>query len=141
MSCDSPFRRRVRRLQSAALDPPRARLRAASLLVGAVLMLGACARPADQIGPANNSQAFPEAGIGCDALSHRKARLAEQLLFASIEQNQVAREDRERLFGLVPSMFGTLFRGDVSKRVAALKADINDVDSRLIAFGCAAPRG
>ncbi len=65
--------------------------------------------------------------------------MAEQLIFASIEQNEVAREDRERLFGIAPSMFGTLSRGDVSPRVAELKSHTQEIESAHITFGCVAP--
>lgn len=111
------------------------RAAAIATALGCGLGVSACAVTADQIAPAGSDAPF-EVVPTCDALMRRRAQLAERLIFASIEQNQVAREDRERLFGVAPSMFGTLFRGDRSSRVAILKREVVETDMQLAGHSC-----
>lgn len=108
------------------------------LLLSIACALTSCARTTDEIPATFNEAGYVDAA-SCPQLFDRRARLQEQLVFAGIAQNQVAREDRERLFGVVPSMFGTFFRGDESRKVGALKGEMTTLDLQLVATGCVAP--
>lgn len=97
---------------------------------------GGCARRADEIAPSHQSPIIVSNG-SCSVLDRARAGVAERLIFASIAQNQVAREDRERLFGIAPSGFGTMFRGDRSEEIASLKAQLAAIEMERTMLGCA----
>ena len=123
--------------QATAAWDWRRKLAAPAIALALSFLTAACAKPADEIAP-SNLEFSPPPLPDCAVLMSHRAKAAEQLIFASIAQNQVAREDRERLFGVAPSMFGTLFRGDMSTRVADLKSELAEVEIQLTASGCPA---
>lgn len=109
--------------------------RAVVFVLGIAAITGGCAKRADEIVPSYASD-ITDVGGNCAVFDRMRSRAAERLIFASIAQNQVAREDRERLFGMTPSMFGTLFRGDRAEEVADLKTRIAEIDLQRSLYGC-----
>jgi hypothetical protein len=107
---------------------------ALALAVGAAIS-GGCAKRAEEIAPSHQGAIVAAEG-NCMVLDRARAGAAERLIFASIAQNQVAREDREHLFGIAPSGFGVMFRGDRSEEVAALKARLAAIDVERTVSGC-----
>ncbi len=111
----------------------------AALLPALSLGLYGCAPHHGDIGPANvDPAAYAEAS--CAHLSLMRAKVNRSLIFASLAQDQQARDDDTRTFG-APTPMATIFEESRAPEVAGLKGEAIALDAAMKRKGCIAWEG